>query len=193
VIETDWPGFGPQRNRALQHATTDWILFLDADEQVSDALKRDLQALLQSSPDCEGYRILRRSSFMGRVIYHGDWRSDYVLRLFKRGKGRYTESAVHERCLVDGKIASIQSIIHHDSVDSLEQALNKMNTYSTLGAAEIQKPTCGVGVAFFHGLWTFVRGFILRRGFLDGREGLLIALLNSGGSFFKYVKGSYRN
>jgi glycosyltransferase involved in cell wall biosynthesis len=194
VIETDWPGFGPQRNKALLHVKTEWVLFVDADEKVTPELKEDLDILLQAelAPPHVGYRILRRSAFMGRVLTHGDWGRDYVLRLFKRGVGHYSDSKVHERCIVEGSIGTLETILFHNAVRSIEQALNKMNSYSSLGVgAPGASSTWGLLQAVGHGSWTFIRGYLFRAGFLDGQEGFLIAVLNGGGSFFKYVKRLY--
>lgn len=189
VFVTDWPGFGPQKQRALDKARYDWVLSLDADEEVSDALKQEIQkAMLQS--DTNGFQIPRLSSYCGKQIQHAGWRPDYVLRLFRRDKGHFTDDVVHERVLVEGKIHRLKSPILHEAFVDPEEVLHKINSYSSLGAQKLlsQGKNASVGLAIGKGLWTFIRTYFLKAAILDGAEGLMLAISNAEGSYYKYLK-----
>ena len=182
VFETDWPGFGVQKNRALERAGGDWVLSLDADERVTPALATEIRSRL-SLPQADGYFIPFRSSYLGRFIRHGDWAGERHLRLFRRTAGRFTNDRVHERLIVDGKTEALRQPIEHYSYDDLEEVLDKVNRYSTAGAALKLEQGQGSSLtkALSHAIWTFFRGYLLRGGFLDGREGFLLAVSNAAG------------
>jgi glycosyltransferase involved in cell wall biosynthesis len=189
VFVTDWPGFGPQKQRALDKARYDWVLSLDADEEVTDALKQEIKkAMLQS--DVNGFEIPRLSSYCGKQIKHAGWWPDYVLRLFRRDKGHFTDDVVHERVLVEGKIHRLKSPILHEAFVDLEEVLHKINSYSSLGAQKLlsQGKNASVGLAIGKGLWTFIRTYFLKAALLDGAEGLMLAISNAEGSYYKYLK-----
>ena len=212
VVETDWPGFGVQKNRALDLARGDWVLSLDADEVVGDELRGEIQRVVDGRFDggsdaCsdarsdahfvdsdatrsngpDGYWITRSSSFCGRTIRHGDWRNDRVLRLFRRGRARFTNDAVHERVDCPGPQARLGGLLMHDSVDSFEDALEKTDRYARLGAERLRaRGRGGLVSALVHAGWTFLRGYLIRLGALDGRAGLVIAALNARGTYLKY-------
>ncbi len=194
VVVTDWPGFGPQKNRALEKATSDWILSIDADEQVSEGLRDEVMALIKSDASCSAYAIPRLSSYLGKTLRYGDWRNDYCVRLFKRGCAQFTNDSVHEKLQVpSGKIGKLKNPLYHATFTSLEQVLEKVNSYSTLGAAakynKGQRATLLKAIG--RGLWTFFRGYILKRGFLDGREGFMLAVSNAEGTYYRYIKMMY--
>jgi len=189
VFETDWPGFGVQKNRALAHARYDWVLSLDADERVTPALAEEIRGRLPSAK-AAGFVIPFQSTYLGRTIRHGDWRNESHLRLFRRAAGRFSDDPVHERLIVDGEIAGLEHPIVHHSFASIEEVLDKVNRYSTAGAERrfaAGKRGSLLG-AVTHAAWTFFRGYVLKLGFLDGREGLLLAVSNAEGSFYTYVK-----
>jgi glycosyltransferase involved in cell wall biosynthesis len=189
VFVTDWPGFGPQKQRALDKAQHDWVLSLDADEEVSDALKQEIQkAMLQSNVN--GFEIPRLSSYCGKQIQHAGWWPDYVLRLFRRDAGHFTDDVVHERVLVEGKIHRLKSPILHEAFVDPEEVLHKINSYSSLGAQKLlsQGKNASVGLAVGKGLWTFIRTYFLKAALLDGAEGLMLAISNAEGSYYKYLK-----
>lgn len=193
VYQTDWPGFGRQKNRAIDYATRDWILVLDADEYLTSELASEIRDVITQSSPVSAYRIRRLSKFMGRLIRHGDWGQDWVVRLFKKGTARFTDVLVHESLIVEGEISNLKAILQHDTVTSLESALRKMNEYSTLGAEQrkTRGKTASLFQAFTHGFWSFLRCYFIKLGFLDGREGYLVALLTAQASFYKYIKCSY--
>jgi glycosyltransferase involved in cell wall biosynthesis len=192
VFETDWPGFGRQKNRAIDKTTGDWILNLDADERVSPELAAEVKRAIESDK-YHGYRIKFLSSFLGKVLNYGDWSRTWNVRLVRRGCGRFSETAVHERLLVEGSVGDLRSVVVHYSMDSLEELLEKINRYSSCGAAEKRKrgQNSSLGKALSHGSWTFFRSYFLRRGFLDGREGFLEAFGSFLGCFFRYAKLMY--
>lgn len=191
VIETaDWPGFGPQKNRALDACRGRWVLSLDADEEIGPALRAAIEAVVARPPGevpYQGYWIRRRSSYCGRVIRFGDWRNDRVLRLFRREAARFSDDLVHERVECAPPVSTLDGVLMHDSVDSRDDALEKMRRYATLGAGKLRaRGRGGLLPAWLHGTWTFMRGYLLRLGFLDGRAGLAIAVLNARGTWLRY-------
>lgn len=187
----DWPGFGPQKNRALALARCDWVLSIDADERVDDALRAEILAAL-ARPDADAYELPRRSSFCGHWVRHCGWWPDRVLRLFRRGAFHFSDSLVHERIVVPpgARVQLLQHPLLHYSYHSLEQVLHKVNSYSSAGArmrhAAGKRGT--MRQAIVHGMWAFIRTYVLRLGFLDGRAGFLIALMNAEASFYRYAK-----
>ena len=195
VIRTqDWPGFGPQKNRALDHATGDWILSIDADERVTPALAAEILSTVVS-PSHDAYDIPRLSQFCGKPIRHSGWWPDYVLRLFRRGTARFTDAAVHERVVARGDVGRLRAHFDHAAYDSLDGLIAKINRYSSDAAAMMHargKRASALG-AFGHAVWTFVRIYIVRRGFLDGRHGFVLAVAAAAGSFFRYAKLMFLN
>ena len=194
VYLTDWPGFGPQKQRALDKASHDWILSIDADEEVSEALKIEIQqAMLENN--VQGFEIPRLSSYCGRQIKHGGWWPDHVLRLFRRDAGRFSNDIVHERIMVAGVVKRLQTPLLHEAFVNPEEVLNKINSYSSLGAEKLYKKNrqSGLGLALSHGLWTFFRTYFLKAAILDGPEGLMLAISNAEGSYYKYLKLHYLN
>lgn len=188
-VTEDWPGHGPQKNRALDHATGDWVLSIDSDEWVTPGLRAEIERTL-SSPAQAGYAIPRRSSFCGRVMRHSGWWPDHVLRLFRRDAGRFTDDHTHERLVVDGSAGRLREPILHEAITDLDQMLAKMNAYSTASARmKLERGGRGsLARAVFHGVWAFFRTYVLRLGFLDGREGFILAVANAEGSYYRYVK-----
>lgn len=189
-VTPDWPGFGPQKNRALARCRYRWVLSIDADEQVSDALAAEiLRVLCEASSEATvaGYWLRRSSRYCGQVIRHGLWGNDRVLRLFERQRGRFTDARVHESLVCDGETRVLEGILVHDSVDSPEDARSKARRYAFLGAEALRARGRGGSLqGGVHAGWSFVRGYLLRAGFLDGRFGLTLARLNAAGTFWKY-------
>lgn len=189
-VTPDWPGFGPQKNRALARCRYRWVLSIDADEQVSDALAAEILRVLREAPaeaTVAGYWLRRSSRYCGQVIRHGLWGNDRVLRLFERQRGRFTDARVHESLVCDGETRVLEGILVHDSVDSPEDARSKARRYAFLGAEALRARGRGGSLqGGVHAGWSFVRGYLLRAGFLDGRLGLTLARLNAAGTFWKY-------
>lgn len=197
VVSTDWPGDGPQRNRGIKLAKSNWVLILDADERVTDELRTSIQNIDNS---CDGYDVRFQSYYLGRAIRHGDWRGEKHIRLFKRAKGRYSECEVsgaqgaHCRPIVNGKVGKIKGVIEHHPFPNLDKMLTKLNAYSSGSAAlKVHRGQKGGLIkALVHAYWCFLRGYIIRRGFLDGKEGFILAVSNAQGTFYRYLKMLYK-
>jgi glycosyltransferase involved in cell wall biosynthesis len=189
VATHEWLGFGKQKNFALSLAQGDWILSIDADERVSPALASEIQTAIAAGAFA-GYELPRLSSFCGREMRHSGWYPDYVLRLFRRGRARFSDNLVHERVVCDGPVGRIEQPLRHFPVGRLEDAMSRMDRYSTAGAEMLiaagQRVSFASGLG--HGLWTFLRGYFLRLGLLDGPEGFLLAVSNAEGTYYRYMK-----
>lgn len=187
---TDWPGYGPQKNRALDLAQGEWVVSLDADEWMTPALRAEIEQTIAASDAKAAYAIPRRSSFCGRFMRHSGWWPDYVLRLHRRGAARYSDDTVHERLVVSGSRGRLRQPILHEAIVDLEQMLAKMNHYSTVSAGMKREAgrSASLAAAVAHGSWAFFRTYVLRLGFLDGREGFMLAVANAEGSYYRYLK-----
>lgn len=196
VINTpDWPGYGIQKQRALDNATQEWVLSIDADERVTPPLRAEILTVLNKT-DLDGFEIRFTSEYCGKRIRFGDWMNDKQMVLFRRSKGRFVSSQIHERIeLQDGRIGKLQNPIYHYAFRNLETVLKKMNDYSTASAKhKVSKgQKGGLFKAISHGLWTFIRGYILRFGFLDGKQGFMLAVSNAEGTYYRYLKMMFLN
>ena len=192
VFSTDWPGFGIQKNRALQHATNPWVLSLDADERITPSLKSEIENTIAAEKNSQnnGYYIPRSSRFCGKFMRHSGWYPDYVLRLFKRELARFSDDIVHEKVLCTGETGHLKHPIIHYTYDSLTQALDKANLYSDLGAEKLynEGKRSSLTKAVLKGLWAFFRTFVIRQGFRDGSQGFLLAVSNAEATYYKYAK-----
>ena len=196
VEHRDWSGFGAQKNHALSLASLPWVLSIDADERVTPELAQEIQAFVNQ--DGDGYlaaNLPRLSRYCGRDIHHSGWWPDPVCRVFKRGHARFSDDLVHEKIISTGPVWNFQSLLMHDSFQNLDQVLHKLNQYSREGALNLQRKgkKSGLGKAIGHGLWAFFRTYVLRRGFLDGREGFILAVSNAEGTYYRYLKLMYLN
>lgn len=192
VFIKEWTGCGPQKKFALEQATQDWVLCLDADERLSPELQTEIQAILKA-PDVHGYELPFQSFYCGKKIRHGDWSNEKHLRLFNRHKGTIIPRLVHFRIEVEGKTRCLQGKVFHYSFPNIESVIRKMNQYSSDGAlAKLQSGRrASLFTAIGHGIWAFLRGYFLRLGFLDGREGFMLAISNAEGSYYRYLKLVY--
>ena len=199
----DWPGFGQQKNRALELARGDWILSIDADELVTEALAGAIrEAIRRTDSDSDSdsdsgldstaqapvaWWIERRSRWCGRPIRFGDWRRDRVLRLFRRGSARFSDDIVHERVVCDGIQGQLAGWLWHDTVDTPEDGTEKALRYARLGAERLrQHGRGGRWSALWHAGGGFVRGYVLRLGCLDGFAGWAIATTNAYATWLRY-------
>ncbi|HEY7677988.1 MAG TPA: glycosyltransferase family 2 protein [Candidatus Methylomirabilis sp.] len=185
-----WRGFGAHKNLALERAAHPWVLSLDADERVTPALERRIRRVLEGPAEADGYHIPRQNYFLGRWIRHGGWYPDYVLRLFRRDRGRFTERAVHEAVEVDGRTARLEEALEHHTYDSIAAYLARMNRYSALAAGEMRR--AGVTFRARDLVWrppaTALKMYVVRQGFRDGVHGLALAGLYGAYTFAKYLK-----
>ena len=186
---TSWKGFGPQKNRALDMATQDWVLSLDADEEVTPELADEIRATLRS-PAFDCYAIPRLSEFCGRFLRHSGWYPDYVARLFKQGTARFSDDLVHERLMPIGPVGRLQRPILHRGYRSASDNLRKIDHYSTAWAEQAlaNGRRAGFAAAPLHGLAAFVKTYIFRLGFLDGAAGLAVAISSAEVAYYKYFK-----
>jgi glycosyltransferase involved in cell wall biosynthesis len=189
-VTADWPGYGPQKNRALDRATGDWVISVDSDEWIRPELRDEIQRTVATPTSLPAYAMPRRSSFCGRYMRHSGWWPDYVVRLFRREAGRFTDDHTHERLVVNGRVGRLREPLMHEAITDLEQMLAKMNAYSASSARmkSQQGKRATLLTAVLHGAWTFFRTYVVRRGFLDGREGFILAIANAEGSYYRYVK-----
>lgn len=194
VIQTpDWPGFGRQKQRALDAACGDWVLCLDADEWLDPAAAaavRQVTSALPGAAGSAGYELTRLSAFCGQWMRHSGWYPDRGLRLVQRQHARYTEDLVHEHLTVQGPVGRLPGLLLHDSIPSLASAISKMDRYSTGRAQDLLKKGRhgGLRPAVLHGLWAFVRTYFVKRGFMDGRLGFVLAVHNAETTYYRYLK-----
>lgn len=189
VVQTDWPGYGPQVARGFRLASCAWVLSLDADERITEALRTEVLAAIRSTA-FDGYRIPRLSEFCGRFIHHSGWRPDHTLRLGRRALSGFTDHFLHAHMTVDGRIGELTNDLIHFSYPDIHDVLEKLDRYSTGNARDmaVAGKSAGVGKAVLHGLFAFVRTYFFRLGFLDGQHGLMLAIYNAEYTYYKYIK-----
>ena len=189
VIDSEWRGFGPQKQFAVQQAANDWVLCIDADERVSDELRESIAAVLLA-PTLGAYCFARCNHFMGRYLRHGEGYPDWSLRFFDRRVARWSDDPVHERVIADGEVGTLAGDLLHESAESLETYLAKQNRYSTLAAEEAlaRGKRANVVQLLMSPLLRFTKFYFLRLGLLDGLPGLVHILIGCTASFAKYAK-----
>jgi len=189
VHTLDWPGYGMQKNRALSYATRDWVFSIDADERATPELQSQLiKAMGNESMD--GYYIPRLSQFCGKFVRHSGWYPDYVLRLFRRTKGRFSDDVVHERVILEGTAGKLSSPLLHFSYLNQAEVRRKTEQYAMAGAMQMFKngKSTSVADAPLRAGWAFFRTYLLRLGFMDGFTGLNIAMMNARTTYLKYAQ-----
>lgn len=191
ILTIEWPGYGAARNYALSQTTGSWVLWLDADERVTPELAEEIRGLLRGGETAvAGYAIGRRAYFLGRWIRHCGWYPSRVVRLFRRDRGRFTETRVHEQLRLDGTVRETRNDLLHFTDPTLHHYLAKFNRYTTLGAEDLH----AAGRRFrcsdllLRPAVHFLKMYVVRRGFLDGLEGFLLSILSSAYTFTKYAK-----
>lgn len=189
VIHQDWLGYGPQKQFAVEQASHDWVLCIDADEWVSDELRQSIESFL-AAPKAVAARFPRCNRFLGRWLRHGEGYPDWSLRLFDRRRGRWSSDAVHEKVVTEGAIARLKGDLMHESQDTLYEYLEKQNRYTSLQAEAMYREgkEAGPGKLLLSPLVRFVRFYFLRGGFLDGMPGLVHVLIGCMNSATKYMK-----
>lgn len=196
VFTFEWPGFAEQKNKAVSMTTQPWVLVLDADERVTEALKNEILDIIRDASPAsqtgrvDGYYVARKNHFAGRWVRHGGWWPDYTLRLFRRGKGSFQQREVHESIKVNGETGRLKSPLEHFTYKDTDDYLKRMEAYSTLAAKELHKEGrrfCILDI-ILRPAATFCRMLFLQAGFLDGAYGLKLAYLYSRYTFNKYSK-----
>ncbi len=193
VVESAWPGYANQKNHAAAQASYDWILSLDADESLSEALEAEIWRLKKTGPQYDAYTMPRLAQYLGRWIRHSGWYPDRKIRLYDRRKATWVGKFVHETVHVKGKVGHLESNLLHFTCDSLSEHLRTMDRYTTLAAQQLLET--GEPVTFARILlsppWTFFQTYVLNLGFLDGLEGLAIAHMAALYNFVKYAKARF--
>ncbi|MBX3497746.1 MAG: glycosyltransferase family 2 protein [Parvibaculum sp.] len=191
----DWPGFGPQKQRAQDAAAGEWILSLDSDEWIEQGLREEILAVLNDPAAKPAYRMPRRNRFMGEIVRHGGWWPDYVLRLYRRERGRFNGNLVHESVVVDGEVGTLANPIEHDTIASLEDADGKVERYAQIAARELlaRGRTAAPWLAALRGAAAYVRSYVLQGGFLDGKTGLRVARYQARYTYRKWANVSAGN
>lgn len=184
----DWPGFGPQKNRALGYAAQPWVLSIDADEWVTDVLASSIEGHVTGSQ--YPAEILRASSFCGQVMRHSGWGDDWVLRLFKNGSASFSNDLVHERVVSADSSVRLDGVLNHETYVSLAQVLAKIDQYSEAWVVQAAQKnrTSSLPKAIGKGFAAWFKTLVLKRGFLDGARGWLLAFTNGHATFYKYAK-----
>jgi len=190
IFQIEWEGFGAAKNYALDKAISDWVLSIDADEEVTGELALEIKRVIKDDTSTGGFMIPRVTNFLGRWIKHSRWYPDYVLRLFKRKHGRFTEALVHEKVVLEGRNEHLKNHLKHYSYPDIDTYCRKLRNYSYLGANELYKN--GKRFSPFQLIIkppaSFIRHYITGAGFLDGVEGFMIASLSAMGVMLKYIK-----
>ncbi len=191
-VEADWQGFGVQKQRALDRATCDWVLSIDADERVPDKLREEIEAAV-GQDRYSGYRINRLSWFLGKPMRHGGWYPDPILRLARRDRARFLDVVVHERLLVDGEIGRLDTDMLHYSYATIDDVLTKLRRYA-LASAEVRRGdgvSGGLLAAVGRAAFSFLKAYILQAGLLDGRRGFVAAVFRSQETFWRYLAAGW--
>jgi len=191
VFTEAWHGFGPQKQLAVDRCREAWILVLDADERIPAETAAAIRRIVAAdSGAAAGYSFPRKNFFQGRWIRHAGWWPDRVTRLFRRGRGRLTVASVHEAIVIDGVVESLEAPIEHWTESRLGPILRKIDRYSELGAQEAfaQGRRATVWEALLRAHLAFFQGYLLRGGFLDGPQGLTLAVTDGVNKFFKYAR-----
>lgn len=195
IIQVPFAGFGKLRNDVIAQLAGEWIFSLDADERCTEAAAAEIRRLVERPDAADAYHVPRRNFFFGRWIRHSGWFPDYRQpQLFRRGKLRYTQDAVHESFVLDGTLGATTEPIAQVPFANLAQVVHKLQRYSTLGVERLteRNTTPSMWSALGHGLGAFMRHYVVRAGFLDGWAGFVIALSNFEGTFYRYAKHTER-
>ncbi|PJG83541.1 glycosyltransferase family 2 protein [Caviibacterium pharyngocola] len=190
-VNTDWQGFGKQRRLAQQYVTGDYVLWLDADERVSDTLRQSILSAVEKDAENTVYQLPRLSEVFGRQIKHSGWYPDYVVRLYRRDFARYGEELVHERVHypADATVQKLSGDLYHYTYKDIHHYLVKSAGYAKAWAEQKaqagKKGSLWQGVT--HALGCFLKMYFLKAGFLDGKQGFLLALLSTHSTFVKYA------
>ncbi len=190
VFTRPWHGFGPAKQEGVNQASGQWILSIDADEEVPEELAVEIKNMINSANGCSAFYLKRKTMFLGRWILHCGWYPGYVLRLFKKNEGKFDNAIIHEKVVTTGRVGYLKSDLLHYSHADLESYLNKFNRYTTLGAKEAQAAgkRAGWSEIIIKPPISFITHYIIRQGFRDGLEGFILSALSSVAVLVKYAK-----
>jgi len=186
----DWPGFGKQKNRALRLVSNPWVLSIDSDEVVSDELSLEIIKAVKTNLTNTAFYVKRKNFFCGQLINYSGWQNDYVLRLFPKRYGQFSKDIVHEKVVFSGILKKINAPLYHYSYKNYSDVTDKIHRYSSAGADILLSLNKRITFdsALSHAFWSFFRTYFLKLGFLDGKNGLIIAFMNLETTFYKYLK-----
>lgn len=189
-IKQKWLGYGLQKNVAINNCSGEWILLIDADEVISEGLKKSIIKNIHNNDDKNVFEIYFTTVCFGKKIKYGGWSGSYRIRLFKNGSGKYNNNHVHEEFITEQKRYRLHEEILHYSYESIEDYLNKFNRYTSEGAKEYFKRKKNVNIfsLLINSVFKFIRMYFIRFGFLDGYEGLLLSILSANYTYVKYSK-----
>lgn len=189
VFRHEWLGYIGQKKLIAEKASSPWILFVDADEEVSEQLRDEIVSRFSKKipDDIHGFNCPRQVRYLGRWIRHGDWYPDMKLRLFKKQFGQCGGEEPHDRIIVDGRVENLEGPLNHYTYTDIADQIRQINRFSTISATTY-KGDPGIGRILFHSLFRFFKCYVLKRGFLDGIPGLIIANNVAFGTFSKYAK-----
>ena len=191
VVEVPFNGFGDLRNRAIEVCKCDWIFSLDADERCTEALRDEILALITGTPAHDVYRVPRRSYMMGHWISGSGWYPNFRQpQLFRKGAMRYKLDSVHEgfENLSGKQLGTLKNTVWQFPYRNMEEVIKKMNRYSSLGMQKLADERVSMAGALGHGLWSLLKHYIFKLGFIDGWAGFVIAFGNFEGTFYRYAK-----
>ncbi|OCH05739.1 glycosyltransferase family 2 protein [Aliivibrio fischeri] len=189
-VNPEWPGFGKQRQLAQQHITSDYVLWLDADERVTPELKADIQKAISDNKPNVAYKVNRLSDAFGKEIHHSGWSPDWVLRLYRTNEAQYNNALVHEKVVTSDsvRVEKLKGRLLHFTYDNLHHYINKTTGYLKAWTDEREgKKKAGLSTALIHALGCFIKMYIIKRGFLDGKHGFILAWLATHSTFIKYI------
>ncbi|MEW6416971.1 MAG: glycosyltransferase family 2 protein [Nitrospirota bacterium] len=189
IYQAKWQGYAKQKQMAIEHAKGPWVFILDSDEKFTGTLREEITYAVNNEV-YSGFYVPRKNFFLGKWIRHGGWWPDYTLRLFLKNKATMENRRVHEKVVVDGKVGYLRSPLEHYTYNTVSDYIKKMDIYSTLSAEELKEKGIRPGIIkmVLHPLFTFLKMFFLRFGFMDGIHGLILAILYSYYTFLKYLK-----
>lgn len=191
IFVRPWEGYGAAKNFALTQIASEWAFWIDADERVTDSLRDEIQAKIGGeNGSFVAYSMPRKANFLGKWILHCGWYPGRVTRIFRKESGHFTDSKVHERLVIDGPTGDLASDLLHFTDPSLSHYFRKLNKYTTLASNELEEDRISFGIAqiTIRPVWTFIRMYFLRLGFLDGIPGFILCVLSSCYVFTKYAK-----
>jgi len=192
VYQHEWLGYVGQKELIKKMAVHPWIIFIDADEEVSDKLREQIQNEFKSGNNRNyvGYEFPRKVFFFGTWITHGEWWPDIKMRLFRKDKGVCTGQEPHDHVIVSGPVKRLSGCLHHYTYDDIADQINTLNRFSNIAAASLRKEGRRFSLIdlMFRPFFRFIKGYIFKHGFLDGYRGFIIAVMSSIGVFYKYAK-----
>ena len=195
VYSEDWKGYGMQKNSVIEKCSGEWILLIDADEEISKELRNKIKEIISNKSSSKVYKTNFTAVCFGKKIRHGGWSNHYRVRLFQNGAGKYNDREVHEKFITNEEIGIVKEEIYHHTYENLEDYFNKFNRYTSESANQYKKQNKKKSFVLFYldSLFKFFRMYILKLGFLDGYEGYLLAKLSSFYVFTKYAKLKEKN